>query len=67
MENLTRRKKETGRKKPGRQNGPQGVDKSPGEEVNTNEPVTDKNLKGKKVDADPSREEDRPVAEEPIY
>lgn len=34
----------------------QGVDKAPGEEK-----VTTKDLKGKKVDADPEKESDKPV------
>lgn len=42
--------------------GPQGIDKAPGEDP-AGKPGTDNktSLKGKKVDADPSREEDRPA------
>jgi hypothetical protein len=39
----------------------QGVDKAPGEEKDRNEKVKPENLKGKKVDADPERESDKPV------
>ena len=39
----------------------QGVDKAPGEESGTHEKVTNKDLKGKKVDADPEKEEDKPA------
>jgi hypothetical protein len=39
----------------------QAVDKAPGEERNKQENVTQKDLKGKKVDGDPSQENDRPV------
>jgi hypothetical protein len=39
----------------------QAVDKAPGEERNKQEDVTQKDLKGKKVDGDPSQENDRPV------
>lgn len=38
----------------------QGVDKAPGEEAGKSEEVTKADLKGKKVDADLSREEDKP-------
>lgn len=38
----------------------QGVDKAPGEEQNKGEKVTNEDLKGKKVDADPQRESDKP-------
>ncbi|HEV8283382.1 MAG TPA: hypothetical protein VGQ09_03685 [Chitinophagaceae bacterium] len=39
----------------------QGVDKVPGEEVGKGEKVNPRDLKGKKVDADPSQESDRPA------
>jgi hypothetical protein len=39
----------------------QGVDKDPGEEKGKKEKVTTKDLKGKKVDADPARESDKPA------
>lgn len=39
----------------------QGVDKAPGEEKHKGEKFTSKDLKGKKVDGDPSQEKDRPV------
>jgi hypothetical protein len=38
----------------------QGVDKAPGEERGRGEKLTSKDLKGKKVDADPSQQKDRP-------
>lgn len=37
-----------------------GVDKAPGEESGKKEKVTNEDLKGKKVDGDPSKESDRP-------
>ena len=43
----------------------QGVDKAPGEEKNKGEKVTTKDLKGKKVDADPSKKEDQPIDQNP--
>lgn len=39
----------------------QDVDKAPGEERGKGEQVTTDDLKGKKVDADPSSETDKPV------
>ena len=39
----------------------QGVDKDPAEEKGRKEKVTIKDLKGKKVDADPEKESDKPV------
>ena len=39
----------------------QGVDKAPGEETGKKEKVTLNDLKGKKVDADPSRKSDQPL------
>jgi hypothetical protein len=43
-------------------NGPQGVDKAPGEDP-AGRPGTDNKtaLKGKKVDGDPAEEKDKPV------
>jgi hypothetical protein len=38
----------------------QGVDKAPGEEHGRKEKVTKDDLKGKKVDADPSEESGKP-------
>jgi hypothetical protein len=39
-----------------------GADKAPGEETSTStEPVTQETQKGKKVDADPSKESDQPI------
>jgi hypothetical protein len=38
----------------------QAVDKSPGEERGKGEKVSNKDLKGKKVDADLSQQKDRP-------
>ncbi|MET0391534.1 MAG: hypothetical protein ABW019_00280 [Chitinophagaceae bacterium] len=47
-----------------RQNsGQQGVDKAPGEERGKAEKVTTADLKGKKVDADPSKESGQPVSQ----
>jgi len=39
----------------------QGIDKDPAEEKTKKEKVTAKDLKGKKVDADPSKESDKPA------
>lgn len=39
----------------------QAVDKKPGEERGKGEMVTNKDLKGKQVDADPSKEEGKPL------
>jgi hypothetical protein len=39
----------------------QAVDKAPGEERGQAELVTNKDLKGKKVDADPEKESDQPA------
>ena len=39
----------------------EGVDKAPGEEQGKAEKVTMKDLKGKKVDADPEKESDKPA------
>jgi hypothetical protein len=39
----------------------EGVDKAPGEEKGKKEKVTTKDLKGKKVDADPAKESDKPA------
>ena len=44
------------------EDGPQGVDKAPGEEpAKSNEDLTKDSLKGKKVDADSSLESDWPL------
>jgi len=40
----------------------QAVDKRPGEERGKDEKVTPEDLKGKKVDGDPSRKEDQPLS-----
>jgi hypothetical protein len=45
----------------GQNAGRQGVDKDPAEEKGKKEKVTTKDLKGKKVDADPEDEKDQPV------
>lgn len=46
----------------GRGKGPEGVDKAPGEETSQDtEQVTMETQKGKKVDADPSQESDKPI------
>ena len=39
----------------------QGVDKDPQEERGKKEKVTKEDLKGKKVDADPAKESDKPL------
>lgn len=39
----------------------QDIDKAPGEERGKAEKVTTRDLKGKKVDADPEKKEDQPV------
>jgi hypothetical protein len=39
----------------------QAADKSPGEERNKREKVSVKDMKGKKVDADPGRHNDQPA------
>lgn len=45
-------------------NGPQGVDKAPGEEPSTDtDHLTDNSQKGKKVDADPTEEAGQPIKE----
>ena len=42
--------------------GPQGIDKAPGEEPSKdNVQFTQEAFKGKKVDRDPSKEEDKPL------
>lgn len=41
--------------------GLQGNDKAPGEETGKGEKVTTRDLKGKKVDADPAKKDDQPV------
>jgi hypothetical protein len=45
-----------------RGHGPQGIDKAPGEEPSEdNVQFTQETQKGKKVDADPTQESDRPA------
>ncbi len=45
--------------------GPQGVDKAPGEETPAApDQFLQETQKGKKVDADPSKESDRPIEQE---
>ncbi|WP_207512559.1 hypothetical protein [Longitalea luteola] len=39
----------------------QGIDKAPGEEQGKGDKVTNNNLKGKQVDADPSQEQGKPL------
>lgn len=47
--------------------GMQGIDKAPGEEPSqTNEQFTVQTQKGKKVDADPSKESDKPLDHQDI-
>jgi hypothetical protein len=45
---------------PGSTENRQAVDKTPGKERGKTEKLTEKDLKGKKIDADPSHEEGRP-------
>jgi hypothetical protein len=42
----------------------QGVDKMPEQEKDKKEKVTPEDLKGKKVDADPEKQSDRPLKRE---
>jgi len=42
--------------------GAQAVDKAPGEEREKQDKVTPTDLKGKKVDGDPSKKEDQPAS-----
>lgn len=47
--------------------GPQGVDKAPGEETPQDTvPFTQESQKGKKVDADPEQESDKPASQEDL-
>ncbi len=50
-------------KEPGSNSDKQDTDKAPGEERGKYEQVTSDDLKGKKVDADPSAEDGKPVSE----
>ena len=47
---------------PAKNSANQGVDKAPGEERGKEDQVTQKDLKGKKVDGDPTQEQDRPAS-----
>jgi hypothetical protein len=58
MANTSNEERDT---KPGNNQDKQGVDKAPGEEQNKGEQVTTADLKGKKVDADPTQESDKPA------
>ncbi len=52
----------------GKGRGPQGIDKAPGEETSQSaQPISQETQKGKKVDADPSQENDRPANQPDIY
>ena len=57
-------------KKPGqldRGHGPQGIDKAPGEEPSQdNVQFSQEALKGKKVDRDPSKQEDEPLGSQDL-
>jgi len=46
---------------PGSTENQQAIDKTPGEERGKAEKLSEKELKGKKVDADPSQEPGRPA------
>ena len=51
----------------GRTHGPQGIDKAPGEEPSQdNVQFTQETQKGKKVDRDPSQEQDEPLDEQDV-
>ena len=51
----------------GRQHGPQGIDKAPGEEPSQdNVQFTQQTQKGKKVDRDPSQEQDEPLQDQDV-
>ena len=43
----------------------QGVDKSPGEDVSQGDEVTNEDLKGKKVDRDPTDNSEQPIRQLP--
>lgn len=46
------------------QEGPQGVDKAPGEDpAKGNMPFSEQSQKGKKVDGDPTQQSDQPAKE----
>ena len=50
-----------------RGHGPQGIDKAPGEETSQdNVPFTQESQKGKKVDADPEKESDKPGTQQDL-
>ena len=50
-----------------RGHGPQGIDKSPGEETSQdNVQFTQETQKGKKVDRDPSQEKDEPLEQQDV-
>ena len=47
--------------------GPQGIDKAPGEETSQDAvPFTQESQKGKKVDADPEMESDKPASQQDL-
>lgn len=47
--------------------GPQGIDKAPGEETpQDNVQFTQETQKGKKVDADPEQESDKPLQQQDV-
>ena len=51
----------------GRQHGPQGIDKAPGEETSQdNVQFTQQTQKGKKVDRDPAQEQDEPLEDQDV-
>ena len=50
-----------------RGHGPQGIDKAPGEETPQDTvPFTQESQKGKKVDADPTQESDKPGTQQDL-
>jgi hypothetical protein len=50
-----------------RGHGPQGIDKAPGEETPQDiVPFTQETQKGKKVDADPEQESDKPASQQDV-
>ena len=61
MDKNQQRKQEEPDKAPGNNADWQGVDKLPADEKGKQEKVTKDDIKGKKVDADPSKESDKPA------
>lgn len=60
---ITNNQQKEGIKDPGNNKDREDNDKAPGEEKGNYEKVTPDDLKGKNVDADPSTEEGKPIAQ----